>query len=167
MLNMPQNNKGKGGKKKRRGKNDTTVSTRLLFEIESKDQEYARVNKLLGDGRMLATCFKKVTDGFSSKERVCKVRGSMRKRVWINVDDFIMISLRDCNTTDDKADIIHKYNDSEVRKLMRKGHLPNIVINAPVETTKEESQKETLVVEEDIAFEDNEDSDEDDFVKNI
>ena len=92
----------------------------------------------------------------------------MRKRVWINVDDFIMISLRDCNTTDDKADIIYKYNDSEVRKLMKKGQLPNIVINAPVETTKEESKNEIkLVVEEDIAFEDNEDSDEDDFVKNI
>jgi translation initiation factor 1A len=163
---MPPN-KGKGGKKKRRGKNDTTVSTRFLIEIESDDQEYARVNKLLGDGRMLATCFKKVPQGFSSKDRVCKIRGSMRKRVWINVDDFIMISVRDCNTNDDKADVIHKYNDSEVRKLMKKGQLPNIVINAPVEVTTEKSQEATLVVEEDITFDNDEDSDEDDFVKNI
>jgi translation initiation factor 1A len=52
----------------------------------------------------------------------------MQKKVWINVGDIILISLRDYQ--DEKADVIYKYNPDEARALKAKGELPeNAKIN--------------------------------------
>jgi len=56
--------------------------------------EYAQVLKMLGNGRVQATCF----DG---RNRLCHIRGKLRKKVWINVGDIILIGLRDYQ--DDKV----------------------------------------------------------------
>ena len=57
----------------------------------------------------------------------------MRKKVWINQGDIILISLRDYQ--DDRADIIHKYNSDEARSLKAYGELPeNARINENVST---------------------------------
>jgi len=47
----------------------------------------------------------------------------MQKKVWINKDDIILISLR--NFQDDKADVIHKFNPDEIQELKRKNQLPS------------------------------------------
>lgn len=52
---MPKN---KGGKKHRRTKNENIVRKELIFA--SIDQEYALVNKLLGNSRVDATCYSKI-----------------------------------------------------------------------------------------------------------
>ena len=39
----------------------------------------------------------------------------MRKKIWISKNDIVLVSLREFQ--DDKADIIYKYDNSEVRKL--------------------------------------------------
>ena len=75
----------------------------------------------------------------------------MRKRVWINNNDMILVSLREFD--DDKGDVIHKYEDNETKKLMKNNHIPNIVLNTHVTEKKEETHIETNVVEETIAFE--------------
>ncbi|KYN96770.1 translation initiation factor eIF-1A, putative, partial [Plasmodium reichenowi] len=75
---MPKN-KGKGGKNRRRGKNDNEGEKRELLYKEE-DQEYAQVLRMLGNGRLEAHCF----DGV---KRLCHIRGKMRKRVWINSGD--------------------------------------------------------------------------------
>ena len=84
--------------------------------LKDPGQEYAQVIKLLGNGRLTATCF----DG---KERLCHIRGKMRKRTWINNGDVILISLRDFQ--DDKADVIHKYTSSQAKILKSKGLIPD------------------------------------------
>jgi translation initiation factor 1A len=61
---------------------------------------------MLGNGRLQAQCF----DG---ETRLAHIRGKMRKKVWINQGDIILISLRDFQ--DDKADVIVKYTVEEVR----------------------------------------------------
>lgn len=66
-------NKGKGGKNRRRGKNDDDESKRELIYKEY-GQEYAQVTKMLGQGSLEALC----TDG---KKRRCHIRGNMRKKV--------------------------------------------------------------------------------------
>lgn len=110
---MPKN-KGKGGKNRRRGKNDNESEKReLLYKEES--QEYAQVLRMLGNGRLEAHCF----DGV---KRLCHIRGKMRKRVWINSGDIILISLRDYQ--DSKADVIGKYTPDEARSLKAQGELP-------------------------------------------
>ncbi len=62
---------------------------------------------MLGNGRIEAQCF----DG---EKRLAHIRGKMRKKVWINQGDIILLSLRDFQ--DDKADVIVKYTVEEVRR---------------------------------------------------
>jgi len=69
---MPKN-KGKGGKNRRRGKNENEFEKRELIFKEDQ-QEYAQVTKMLGNGRLEAMCF----DGV---KRLCHIRGKLRKKV--------------------------------------------------------------------------------------
>ncbi|CAO3626978.1 unnamed protein product [Mucor hiemalis] len=64
-------NKGKGGKSRRRGKNDTENDKReLVFKEEG--QEYAQV-LMLGNGRVEAQCF----DGV---KRLALIRGKLHEK---------------------------------------------------------------------------------------
>jgi initiation factor 1A len=63
---------GKGGKNRRRGKNENENDKReLVFKEDG--QEYAQVVKMLGNGRLEANCF----DGTA---RLCHIRGKLRKK---------------------------------------------------------------------------------------
>eukprot|EP00842_Homolaphlyctis_polyrhiza_P001819 jgi/Hompol1/2638/HPOL_006106-RA len=116
---MPKN-KGKGGKNRKRGKNENESDKReLVFKEDG--QEYASVVKILGNGWVETTC----CDG---EKRTAHIRGAMRKKVWIGVGDVVLLGLRDYQ--DDKADIILKYTPDEARLLKSYGELPdNIKIN--------------------------------------
>lgn len=117
---MPKN-KGKGGKNRRRGKNENETEKReLVFKEDG--QEYAQVLKMLGNGRLDAMCF----DG---TKRLCHIRGKLRKKVWINTGDIILLGLRDYQ--DNKADVILKYTPDEARNLKTYGELPD---NVKIET---------------------------------
>eukprot|EP01138_Halocafeteria_seosinensis_P013016 gb/GECG01013294.1/.p1 GENE.gb/GECG01013294.1/~~gb/GECG01013294.1/.p1 ORF type:complete len:164 (+),score=37.10 gb/GECG01013294.1/:1-492(+) len=111
---MPKN-KGKGGKNRRRGKNDNDFEKRELV-IAEEGQCYAQATRMLGNGRLEAYCFN------DDKKRLCHIRGKMRKKVWISVGDIILIGLREFQ--DDKADVIHKFYPEEARDLKKKGELP-------------------------------------------
>ena len=83
---MPKN-KGKGGKNRRREKNENEgLKREMVFKEDGK--EYAQVTKMLGNGRLEAMCF----DGV---KRLCHIRGKLRKKVWINQSDIVLIGLRD------------------------------------------------------------------------
>lgn len=113
---MPKN-KGKGGKNRRRGKNENEAEKReLVFKEDG--QEYAQVTKMLGNGRLEAMCF----DG---TKRLCHIRGKLRKKVWINTGDIILVGLRDYQ--DAKADVILKYTADEARNLKSYGEFPESV----------------------------------------
>ncbi|KAM7440155.1 Eukaryotic translation initiation factor1A [Porites harrisoni] len=116
---MPKN-KGKGGKNRRRGKNENESEKReLVFKEDG--QEYGQVLKMLGNGRLEAMCF----DGI---KRLCHIRGKLRKKVWINQGDIILLGLRDYQ--DGKADVILRYNPDEARNLKAYGELPdNVKVN--------------------------------------
>lgn len=77
--------------------------------------EYAQVAKMLGNGRLEAQCF----DG---EKRLAHIRGKLRKKVWINQGDIILLSLREFQ--DAKADVILKYTADEARNLKAYGELP-------------------------------------------
>merc|ERR1711952_153027 len=113
---MPKN-KGKGGKNRRRGKNENeTLKRELVFKEDG--QEYAQVMKMLGNGRLEAMCF----DGV---KRLCHIRGKLRKKVWINQSDIILVGLRDYQ--DAKADVILKYSADEARNLKSYGEFPESI----------------------------------------
>lgn len=161
---MPKN-QGKGGKKKRRGKGDTNSFVRTLIKKDSNEQEYAQVVKLLGNARLEAKCFKKKDGEFSSKTRICLIRGKMRKRVWIATNDLILVSLREFD--EDKGDVIHKYEENEIKKLIKQGELPNIIFNShassKTENKKSNANQNTIIKEDVISFENQGDSDEESF----
>lgn len=104
---------GKGGKNRRRGKNENDSKRELTYKEDG--QEYAQVIKMLGNGRLEAYCFDNVS-------RLCHIRGKLRKRVWIQQGDIILIGLREFQ--DAKADVIQKYDNDEARSLKAYGELP-------------------------------------------
>ena len=104
---MPRG-RGKGGNKRKKGKAMQAKAKREL-EFKEEGQEYGQVLRLLGNGRVECNCM----DG---KKRLCTIRGAMRKRVWINAGDIVLIGLRDFGD-DMKADIIMKYFDEEANEL--------------------------------------------------
>lgn len=143
---MPKN-KGKGGKNRRRGKNENENEKReLVFKEDG--QEYAQVLKMLGNGRLDALCF----DGI---KRLCHIRGKLRKKVWINCGDIILIGLREFQDT--KADVILKYTSDEARNLKSYGELPESTkLN---ENTFEDDNDENITFDDFDEDDDNEEID--------
>ena len=137
---MPKN-KGKGGKNRRRGKNENEETKRQL-EFKEPGQEYSQVVRMLGNGRLEALCF----DGTT---RLAHIRGNMRKKVWVTAGNILLLSLRDYQ--DEKADVIHRYTDDEARQLKAYGELPNYVrldtVNADM---NEQSKNDDMIDFEDI-----------------
>lgn len=143
----------KGGKKYKKKKTVTDVERPLEFKIEG--QEYCQVVKLLGNCRLEGQCF----DG---KTRLCHIRGSMRKKVWLTSGDIVLVSLRDFE--DAKCDVILKYTVKEARNLKSYGELPsNVKINEAVDKTENEIDEEDIGVD----FEEEDEEDKEDFKKNF
>lgn len=87
------------------------IHDRLLLFLE-----YARVLRMLGNGRLEAYCF----DGV---KRLCHIRGKMRKKVWVATGDIVLVGLREYQ--DAKADVILKYNPDEARNLKAYKEIPD------------------------------------------
>lgn len=76
-------------------------------------QEYARVLAMLGNNRVRAR--------FGDKtERLCRIRGSMRRRMWVNVGDVVLVAARD-DLAGDVGDIVYRYQPADVQRLRRLG----------------------------------------------
>ena len=108
-------NSGIGGKKHKRTASKNTDSSSRLLEYCEDGQTYAKITKKHGDGRFECQCQDR------PKPRLGKICGKMRKRVYVSIGDYVMVSLRDFQ--DDKCDIIHKYNDQEVKSLRKFGEI--------------------------------------------
>lgn len=96
-------------KNKKYNKNLRTKSLELLYAEDL--QSYGYILKSAGDGRFIVHCF------LDDKQRIGLIRGSLRKRTFIKENDYVLISLRESLNNDSKCDIIHKYNEDEVREL--------------------------------------------------
>ncbi|ODV82468.1 translation initiation factor eIF1A, partial [Suhomyces tanzawaensis NRRL Y-17324] len=139
----------KGGKNRRRGKNDNGGQKRELI-LKEEGQEYGQITKMLGNGRVEVSCFDTV-------RRLGHIRGKLRKKVWMGQGDIILVCLRDFE--DEKCDVVHKFNSDEARTLKNMGELPE---NAKINETDTFGGDE----EDDVNFEfgaedDSEDEDDD------
>ena len=106
----------KGGKKHKRNKNEELKEKTLRLKEEG--QEYAQITQCLGNCRFNVMCF----DG---KERMATMCGGMRKRRFVNMNDIVLVSLREWQ--DAKCDIIDSYDDNLTRKLKAKGLIPDSI----------------------------------------
>jgi translation initiation factor 1A len=71
--------------------------------------------KLLGYDRVLVKC----QDGH---ERLCRIRGKMKRRVWIREGDIVLVSPWDFQT-DKRGDLIWRYTKSQADQLRRQGRI--------------------------------------------
>ncbi len=71
--------------------------------------------KMLGYDRLLVKC----QDGH---ERLCRIRGKMKRRVWIRQGDVVLVSPWDFQS-DKRGDIFWRYKRSQAELLRRKGYL--------------------------------------------
>tara|TARA_B100000427_G_C14959020_1_gene355887 strand:- start:47 stop:505 length:459 start_codon:yes stop_codon:yes gene_type:complete len=108
----------KGGKKFKKGKKQSFNNNKLIYKDVKEDQEYGKVITCEGNRRFNIQCF----DGV---DRLGILAGNMKKRLWINKDDIVLISRWDFTTKDNKCSIIHKYEYDEVTKLKQEGEFPN------------------------------------------
>lgn len=71
--------------------------------------------KMLGNDRLLVDC----QDGH---ERLCRIRGKMKRRMWIRQGDIVLVSPWDFQS-DERGDIIWRYTRNQAEWLKRKGYL--------------------------------------------
>ena len=105
----------KGGKKGKRGKKRVNVNP-TIPRADKDSLLYGQIKKKLGDRRFNINC----SDSIDRQGRVC---GKMRKRVWVNDGDIVLVSTRECNTIDNYCDIIYKYTTDEAKQLERNGEI--------------------------------------------
>lgn len=141
---MTRNNKG--GKQHRKTKGNINPETQKQIEFKEDGQEYALINKMLGNGR----CECKCADGMT---RLGNIRGKMRKRIWINTGDTVLVSLRDYQN--EKSDIIHKYSADDVKKLLAYGEIQtNMTAQAQDLSFINDTNTDTNTNEDEIHFDD-------------
>ena len=112
---MPRNKTG--GKNGKKGKNIPKPNKETI--VPEENELYAHVTSVCGSGRFIT----KATDGI---ERTSIIRGNMRKKVWVNRLDVVLIEPWEFETNSEvhKASIIHKYSSDEVKKLQKNGDIP-------------------------------------------
>jgi translation initiation factor 1A len=71
--------------------------------------------KMLGNGRLMVKC----QDGHI---RLCRIRGKMKRRVWIRIGDVVLVSPWDFQS-DTRGDIFYRYRRNQVDWLRKKGIL--------------------------------------------
>lgn len=108
----------KGGKKHKRGKKFNTETEVKNLVLKSNGQVYGKVLKLLGNCRIQARCY---FDG-GPRNLLCIIPGKFRKRVFINIDDIILVGIREFQS--DKADVMYKYSSAEAKKLFSSEEIP-------------------------------------------
>ena len=105
----------KGGKKKGKRNKASSLAPKRALIYKEEMEEYAQVNKLSGDRRLIVTLPDK-------SESLAIIPGRFRKRCWIKVGDVVMVSRREFEVG--KMDVIYKYNDDEIRKLIKDKEIP-------------------------------------------
>jgi translation initiation factor 1A len=78
-------------------------------------QLFGVVSQMLGYDRLLVKC----TDG---RERVCRIRGKMKRRVWIKVGDIVLVAPWDFQS-ESRGDILWRYTEGQSIMLKKQGYL--------------------------------------------
>ena len=139
---MPKN-KGKGGKKNKKGKNNKGYGEiKRALELPNDGERIARVIKVLGNCRFRVFIYEESeeseeSEALESKQKddksknqsgecIAKLRGSLRKRGWIKPESYVIVSKREYATKQNIVDIVHLYKDAEAMELTSQGYIPSI-----------------------------------------
>jgi len=81
------------------------------------NQVYGKVVRLLGSGWAIVLC----DDG---KTRRCRVRGKLRRRIWVRVNDTVLVE--PWGFQGDHGEILFRYTTNQVDYLISKGLMKEI-----------------------------------------
>lgn len=123
----------KGKKKGKNSSNTVKVHGKRILEYKGPMEEYCKVSRALGDKRVMVV----TVDG---KEVIAHIPGKFKKKVWVGVNSVIIASRREFQN--DKMDIIHVYENDEVKKLVKAGELPDSFLQSGVDQIKTENKEE-------------------------
>ena len=117
---MANKKKGKGKK----GQQEEPVITRVKYPKKNIGEMFARVVEIYGNDRMGVFC----VDG---KHRIGRIRGKIKKRVWIRKGDLVIVNPWEFETeTPDKmgkCEITWRYTRAEISWLERNNKIPEIL----------------------------------------
>jgi translation initiation factor 1A len=105
--------------------------TRVKFPSRRKGEMFARVIDIYGNDRMRVFC----EDG---KHRIGRIRGKIKKRVWIRKGDLVIVNPWDWESEMEdklgKAEITWRYRKNEISWLNRNHKIPDIldINNIPI-----------------------------------
>jgi len=102
------------------GKRKVLTESQIKPRLPDEYEVLGIAEKLLGYDRILVRCL----DG---NTRLCRVRGKMKRRVWIRVGDVVLVSPWDFQS-DKRGDITHRYKSNQVAWLKQNGYLKDIKI---------------------------------------
>jgi translation initiation factor 1A len=108
----------RGGKKKKGPRPTLSVEEerrRIRMPRESEREVLGVVLGLMGGSRMKVAC----KDG---KERMCRIPGKLRNRVWVREGDVVIVRIWEIQG-DTKGDIIWRYWPMQARILKEEGHV--------------------------------------------
>ena len=97
---------------KRKVKNESNLHKMVL---PSANDVLGMAVKMLGGERVLVKC----QDG---KERLCRIRGKLKRRVWVREGDIVLVSPWDFQS-DTRGDIFWRYRKNQSDWLINKGYL--------------------------------------------
>jgi translation initiation factor 1A len=104
---MGSRNHKKGSKNNNNGKYGV-----VRARIPRRGEILGIVTRILGGERMMVRC----ADG---KERMGRIRGKIKKRMWVRLGDLVLISPWDFQP--ERGDIVFRYRKREAYWLKRKG----------------------------------------------
>ncbi|MCC5994192.1 MAG: translation initiation factor eIF-1A [Candidatus Aenigmarchaeota archaeon] len=78
------------------------------------------VEAMVGGDRMRVLC----EDG---KERICRIPGKLRKKVWIKEGDLILVMPWKVQS-DKRGDVIFRYTPTQASWLKKKGYIKNLQV---------------------------------------
>ena len=124
-----------GGKKYKSSKH--SQESKAVLHLVEEGQQIGRVLKVLGNKRMIVYCN-------DDNQRICRIRGALGKRSWIEKGDIVLISVREYlaagttgtlatakeDVSDERGDILEKYDYSVLGKLKKEnGMNPKLFLN--------------------------------------
>ena len=99
-------------KGKKKDQKDAGPVTFYKTKFPKEGQVVGVITERYGGARMNVKCF----DG---KNRVCRIPGRMKRRLWIRENDYVLVEPWEYGS-DEKGDVIHKYTPKDINFLMKK-----------------------------------------------
>ncbi len=105
--------------KNRKDKDGSEGIGRLRFPKKEEFEQFGIVKQLMGANQLKVIC----QDGV---ERGCRIPGKLRKRVWIRVNDLVIVKVWDFQPS--KGDIKWRFFGNQVEWFKRKGMLEGLPV---------------------------------------